>query len=455
MKVGCNLLWLVPGGVGGTETATVAMLREIAAEPRDDVELRLYALDAFGETYPDLVAAFPSELVPLTGRLRPLRVVAENSWMARRSRDRVDLVHHLGGVLPLVQGPPGVVTIHDLQPFDMPENFEPTKRAWLQRTIPRSARRAAAVIAPTEFVRRGLIDRFGVSPARVHLAAWGVEEPNAEVSVAEVQARYDLPRRWFVYPAFTWNHKNHDLLLRAFASVAAREHDVTLVLTGGEGPAERAVLDQITRIGLRDRVRRTGLIPRRDVMAIVRGSVALTMPSRYEGFGLPALEAMSVGTPVLAADVAALPEVVGDAGHLLPVDDAAAWADALTRMLDDGEHRDSLVEAGRAHVAAFTWRRTAEQTVAAYRAAVASSPGATPTSAPPVSAPAPTGDPGTPEVGEPSSASPVADDDTPDSLAAPAPSDTPATSDIPVPNPTPDDDAPLAGGGTAHDGAAP
>lgn len=430
MKVGCNLLWLVPGQVGGTETATVAMLRQIAAESPGDIDLRLYALDAFGQTYPDLVAAFPSELVPLTGRLRPLRVVAENSWLARHSRDHVDLVHHMGGVLPVVQARPGVVTIHDLQPFDMPENFEPTKRAWLQRTIPRSVRRAAGVIAPTEFVRQGIIDRFGVSPERVHLAAWGVELPNSEVSVGQVQARYGLPRRWFVYPAFTWNHKNHDMLLRAFAAVAAREHDVMLVLTGGAGPAETTVVDQIDRMGLRGRVRRTGLIPRRDVMAIVRGAVALTMPSRYEGFGLPALEAMSVGTPVLAARVAALPEVVGDAARLLPVDDAAAWADAMTRMLDDGDERARLVEAGRAHVAAFTWHRTATQTLAAYQAAAATLPSTS------------DDDPGP----EPPSTS----DDDPGTAPATSKTSTSTTTSTST-----DDPAPVPEGDTSHDGAAP
>ncbi len=304
MKVGCNLLWLVPGMVGGTETATVALLRQIAGEPPDDIELSLYALDAFGQAYPDVVRAFPTQLVPLTGRLRPLRVAAENSWLARQTSDGVDLVHHMGGVLPMVRGTDGVVTIHDLQPFDMPENFQPAKRAYLRRSIPRSVRRAAGVIAPTEFVRQGLVDRFGISPDRVSLAAWGVDPPSSVVSVAQVQARYGLPRRWFAFPSFTWNHKNHGLLLRAFTSVAAREHDVMLVLTGGEGPAEQAVLDQIARLGLRGRVRRTGLIPRRDVLAIVRGAVALTFPSRYEGFGLPVLEAMSLGTPVLAGDAA-------------------------------------------------------------------------------------------------------------------------------------------------------
>ncbi|HKY68215.1 MAG TPA: glycosyltransferase family 1 protein [Acidimicrobiales bacterium] len=369
MKVGCNLLWLVPGNVGGTETATVAMLREIAASPSDDVELVLFALDAFGQTYPDLVAAFPSHLVPLSGRMRGVRVAAENSWLARQGRD-VDVVHHMGGTLPMVQGVPGVLTIHDLQPFDMPENFTITKRTYLQRSIPRSVRRAAGVIAPSEFVRRGIVDRFGVDPARVHLAPWGVEPPTTQVSVAQVQARYGLPRRWFVFPSFTWNHKNHGLLLRAFATVAAREHDVMLVLTGGEGPAEHHVRDQVAAMGLRGRVRRTGLIPRRDVLAIVRGAVALTWPSRYEGFGLPVLEAMSLGTPVLSSDAAALPEVTGGAATLLGVDDPQAWDEAMTRMLQDGGERARLAAAGREHVAAFTWRRTADATLDAYRAAL-------------------------------------------------------------------------------------
>ena len=371
MKVACNLLWLVPGRVGGTEMATVALLRHIAAERPDDIDLSLYALDAFGQTYPDVVRAFPSQLAPLTGRLRPLRVAAENSWLARLTRDGVDLVHHMGGVLPLVRGAAGVVTIHDLQPFDLPENFQPAKRAYLQRSIPRSARRAAAVIAPTEFVRRGIIDRFGVSPGRVSVAPWGVGPSSSEVSVAHVQARYGLPRRWFVFPSFTWHHKNHGLLLRAFASVAAREHDVMLVLTGGEGPAEQAVVDQISRLGLRGRVRRTGLIPRRDVLAVVRGAVALTFPTCYEGFGLPVLEAMGLGTPVLASDAAALPEVVGDAARLVAVDDADAWAAEMTRMLEDGEERQRLADAGRARVAEFTWERTAAATLAAYRRAAA------------------------------------------------------------------------------------
>jgi alpha-1,3-rhamnosyl/mannosyltransferase len=394
------------------------------------MDLSLYALEAFGQSYPDVVEAFPTMLARLSGQFRPLRVVAENTWLARVTRDDVDLVHHMGGVLPAVQGAPGVVTIHDLQPFDMPLNFQPAKRAYLQRSIPRSMRRAAGVIAPTEFVRRGVIDRFGIAPERVRLAPWGVHPPRSDVSVAQVQARYGLPRRWFVYPAFTWNHKNHDLLLRAFATVVASEHDTMLVLTGGEGPAEQAVVEQISQLGLRGRVRRTGLIPRRDVMAIVRGAVAMVYPSRYEGFGLPVLEAMSVGTAVLASAVAALPEVVGDGGQLIDVDDVEAWADAMLRILGDGDERRRLAEAGEQRVAGFTWRRTATETLAAYRAAL-SPPGPVDGAGPDVTAP----DPAAPNVAAPGAADPG-------DAVAPAGA---AGSDDPP--------APVADGGARDDGA--
>jgi alpha-1,3-rhamnosyl/mannosyltransferase len=144
-----------------------------------------------------------------------------------------------------------------------------------------------------------------------------------------------------------------------------------LVLTGGEAQAEDQVRAQIAGTGLRGRVRRTGLVPRNDMLAIVRGAVALTFPSRYEGFGLPVLEAMSLGTAVLAGDAAALPEVVGDGGRLIDPDDSDAWGEAMLELLHDGDERERLVATGHKRVAAFSWAATARDTLAAYRDAVA------------------------------------------------------------------------------------
>jgi alpha-1,3-rhamnosyl/mannosyltransferase len=264
-----------------------------------------------------------------------------------------------------------VVTVHDLQPFDMPENFHPVKRRYVQGSVPRSVRRSEFVLTPSEFVRKGVIERFDVEPGKVRATLWGVDAPRSDMTVAEVQNRYQLSRRWFVLNAMTWPHKNHAMLVRAFAKVAAKEHDVTLVLTGGEAQEEKPLAELVTHLGLGHRVLRTGRIPRRDLLAVVRGATALTFPSRYEGFGLPVLEAMSLGTPVIAAHTTALPEVVGDAGMLLSPDDHDAWAGAMQRLLDDEDERNRLAEAGRSHVEQFSWKSTAAKTIQVYRDALA------------------------------------------------------------------------------------
>jgi alpha-1,3-rhamnosyl/mannosyltransferase len=416
--VACNLLWLVPGAVGGSETATVHLLRTIADDPPADIDLTLYALDAFADAYPELARAFPTHGVPLTGRLKPLRVAVENTWLPRQIRGQADLMHHMGGVLPLARTGRSVVTLHDLQPFDMPDNFSPAKRAYMHHTIPRTVRRAELILTASEFVRRGVVARFGVDPDRVRVTPWGVGPPSSEVSLGEVQARYGLPRRWFVFPSFTWWHKDHALAVQAFAQVAAREHDVVLVLTGGEGPAEAAVAERIDSLGLRGRVRRTGLIPRRDVLAIVRGSVAMIYPSRYEGFGLPIIEAMSLGAPVLAADATSLPEVAGGAGRLLPPGDIDAWASAMIDLLADGAERERLSAAGREWAAGYTWARTAGATLAAYREVAGGASAPADTTAPS------TADPGGPPPGGP---------------GGPPPRDEVGTGTAPTTDITPDD----------------
>jgi alpha-1,3-rhamnosyl/mannosyltransferase len=372
VRVGCNLLWLVPGRVGGSEEATVALLRNIAEQKPEDLDYVVFALNDFAAAYPDVAKLFPTRLAALTGRLKPLRVAAENTWLAgETARERLDLVHHMNAVMPANRKAPGVITVHDLQPFDMPENFHPVKRRYVHAGVPRSIRRAEKVVVPSEFVRQGIIDRFGTDPGKVVTTLWGVDAPRTDMTVAQVQGRYGLSPRWFVLNAVTWPHKNHATLVRAFAKVAAAQHDVTLVLTGGEAQEEENVADLIDRLGLRDRILRTGRIPRDDLLAILRGAVALTFPSRYEGFGLPVLEAMSLGTPVLAADTTALPEVVGGAGRLLSPDDPEAWADAMLELLADEPARAALAEAGRSRAAEFSWKATALQTIQVYRDALA------------------------------------------------------------------------------------
>ncbi|HXH58346.1 glycosyltransferase family 1 protein [Iamia sp.] len=373
--MGVNLLWLVPGVVGGSEEYTVRLLHGLADLGATDLEIELFALDDLRRAHPDLVARFATHTVRLRGRAKALRVVAETTWLPVAIRRRhLDLVHHPGGVVPLGRGGvPAVLTIHDLQPLDLPENFSRIKVAYLRAMLPRSARTARVITTPSRTAGERVAERLGVPVDRIHPVLHGLEPeafaaaPAAEVD--RVRAERGLARRWILYPVITYPHKNHVTLVRAFAALAATHPDVDLVLTGGEGPAEADVVAAIAACGAGGRVHRTGRVPRADLDALLAGAAAVAFPSRYEGFGTGVLEAMAAGAPVVAADATALPEVVGTAATLVAPDDVAGWASALAALLDDDGLRRRRIAAGRERATAFTNRAGARALADAYRAA--------------------------------------------------------------------------------------
>jgi glycosyltransferase involved in cell wall biosynthesis len=374
-RVGVNLLWLVPGVVGGSEEYVTRLLRGLADLDPPDLDVQLFGLDELAGAHPDLAERFPLRTLALRGRLKGLRVAAETTWLAAQvRRARLDVIWHPGGVVPpLTGGAAPVLTVHDLRPLDLPEGFSRTKVAYLRTVLPRSVRRAAPVTAPSQQVVDQIVTRFGVPRARARAVPHGIGAdlfaPVAPGEVDRVRAVHRLAGRWLLYPVITYPHKDHVTLVRAFARLAADHPDVDLVLTGGEGPAEADVRRAIAASGVADRIRRTGRVPRPDVDALLDGAAAVAFPSRYEGFGNGALEALARGTPVVASDATSLPEVVGDGGLLVPPGDIGAWADALARVLDDEALAARLGAAGRVHAARFTDRAAAEALVFTLRSA--------------------------------------------------------------------------------------
>lgn len=375
-RVGVNLLWLVPGVVGGSEEYTTRLLRGLATEPPGDLRLTLFALAPFAEAHPDLVAAYPTVTCRIDGHRKGERIAYEASWLAREARRRnVDLLHHAGGVVP--PGPgiariPAALTIHDLQPLVMPENFAAAKRRWLATMLPRSARRAAIVLTPSEPTGAQVVSRLGVDRAKVRTVPHGIEPPRpvAPEQIAEVRQRYRLADQVVLYPAITYPHKDHLTLVRAFTRLARSRPDLTLVLTGGAGPAEAAVVEAIRASGVGHQVRRTGRVPVDDLRALYAAASVVAVPSRFEGFGAPALEAMAAGVPVVVSDATALPWVVGDAGLKVAPGDVARWCTALARILDEPSVAQTLAAAGRVRARSFGWDRAARSLAAGYRAAL-------------------------------------------------------------------------------------
>jgi glycosyltransferase involved in cell wall biosynthesis len=372
-RIGVNLLWLVPGVVGGSEDYTVRLLEAYSRAGRDGDVLTLFVNGSFRAAHPGLVDAFPVVVAPVAGPHKSTRVAAEATWLAREARrHRIDLLHHMGGNM-LRTTPPGVVTIHDLQPFAHPHNFTRLKQSYLRSTVPRALRRAVVVVTLTEHTRQDVVERMGVARERIFVVPPGLEREAPEHDAegeARVRADYGLGQHpYFIYPTITYPHKNHLTLVRAFAQLAERDPDPLLVLPAGAAGAEAAMQEEIDALRVRGRIRRPGRIPRRDLDLLIDAATALAFPSSYEGFGIPVLEAMSRRCPVIASTATALPEVVGDAGLLVDPYDTDGWAAAMQRMLDEPDLRASLAERGYERAGEFSWERSVEGLSAAYDAA--------------------------------------------------------------------------------------
>jgi glycosyltransferase involved in cell wall biosynthesis len=272
-------------------------------------------------------------------------------------------------VVPLVHPRRTVVTVHDLGYLYYPEAHTRFSRLYLHLSTMYSARAARRVIAISEATKRDLVERYRIPPRKIRVVYHGRDEafvPVLDPAVLQATAaKYGIEGAYCLHVGTLQPRKNLDLLVDAWALLRERmERPPKLMMAGKRGWLYEPLVRSVEERGLGDLIRFANYVERADLPALYSGALALTFPSLYEGFGLPALEAMSCGTPVIASSVSSIPEVVGDAGLLLDPHDAAAWAAAVELLVSDSEARGDMSRRGLERAAGFTWERCARETYA-------------------------------------------------------------------------------------------
>ncbi|MGE5140147.1 MAG: glycosyltransferase family 4 protein [Rudaea sp.] len=288
--------------------------------------------------------------------------------LARRSG--ADLLHLTGFAGPFRAPCPVILNAHDLIGALFPENFPPASRLYWGRYLPFSLRFATRLIVLSEQTRRDVIRIAGVPAERIAVIAPGRDErfrPIADrARLEETRRRLGLPAEFILFVSTLEPRKGIDTLIGAFSQIASQTgHD--LVLAGRKGWYAEQFAAQVRRLGLEKRVHFAEYVAAEDLPRIYNMASVFVLPSRYEGFGLPVLEALSCGTPVICSNASSLPEVVGTAGILVPPGDISGFAEAILGVLNDAEQSAGLRTRGLSRASEFSWSRAAEQTAELYR----------------------------------------------------------------------------------------
>jgi glycosyltransferase involved in cell wall biosynthesis len=320
---------------------------------------------------PDGAGSPPTHRVLRTAR----RTVAYYPALLDRTavhRD-VDVIHCPGPMLPLHTSLPLVASVHDVLAWRAPELFSRAGAVQQRLLVSRAAKRAQRILVASEYARRELVDLVGISPDRVIAAPLGVDRRFRPIQPDPVQLahRFGIPPTPFVLWVGTPEpRKNLTTLLRAFGLVRRRAPECVLVVVGIDRIADRDLERELERLG--SHVIRPGFVTDDELVALYSATACLVFPSLYEGFGLPPLEAMACGAPVVASNRSSIPEVVGDAGILVDASDADDIADGIERVVLSEETSADLRRRGQQRSRTFTWDRCAQLTVAAYHEALAS-----------------------------------------------------------------------------------
>ena len=366
----CSAIPRQMAGAGVYSYQLVRALAEIRSEHEFVVFARAGLFDDLADNHERV------QVVPVNTGSRVTRLAWEQAAMPfLLRRHNIDLLHSPHHHTPVVAGSvKRVVTFHDVTFLVLPERYPLVRRLYMSTLTRAAARVANAIIAPSRSTRDDVVRKLGVDPNRITVipeAAGPQYAPSDAAAVTRVRERYRLAGDYILSVSSLEPGKNRTRLIQAVARLRDEDVDCRLAIAGQPGWRYEGDMDLARELGLGDRVRYLGYVPDDDLPPLYSGAALLAYPSLYEGFGLPVLEAMACGTPVVAGNTSATAEVAGDAALLVDPLDVDGLARAMRRLLSDETLRADQRARGLERAAGYSWERTARETLALYESLMA------------------------------------------------------------------------------------
>lgn len=372
MRIGINALYLLPGKVGGSETYIRNLVANLARLDRDNeyfIFVNRESEGIFRES--PRITIVPC---PVSAGNRPARILWEQFILPFHVRKRgIKVLFSAGMTSPFFCSAKSLLVIFDLQHVNQPQNFSAFHLFFLRTIIYWSAKSADRIITISGQVKKDIVKHYKIGPDNVSVTSLGVGHdaffPAQNGDPGRPSKKYDLPERYLLYAAALLPHKNHERLLRAFREIKKELPRRKLVLTGAWETGFGKMTAAISELDLKDDVMMLGWVPFEDIPLIYRGAELFVYPTLHEGFGLPVLEAMASGVPVVCSRIEPLTEVAGDAALFVDPYDHSDIARGILTVLQEAALRTKLIEKGLRRSGEFTWEKTARQTLEILRSA--------------------------------------------------------------------------------------
>jgi glycosyltransferase involved in cell wall biosynthesis len=367
LHIGINALYLLPGKVGGAETYTrnlVRWLTTLDSRNKYSIFINKESTGIFESLAPGITVV----PCPIRATSRPIRILWEQFVLPFQVRARkIDVLLSTGLTSPIFCPAKSVLVLYDLQHINQPHNFHSMYLLFLKSIIYASAKSADGIITISNHVKNDIVKFYRIAPERIAVSHLGVDRElfndHRPPLTSAIKERYGLPERYLLYAAASLPHKNHARLFEALVHAKKQIPELKLLLIGARDKGEDALVRKIRELGLENDVILLGWVPFEDVPLIYQGCEAFVFPTLHEGFGLPVIEAMACGVPVICSHMEPLIEVAGDAALFVNPLDSKAIANGIVSLLQSQEMRAELVAKGYRRAQEFGWENTARTTL--------------------------------------------------------------------------------------------